>query len=204
MRIRTKAGGVSGPRPDKPKTIRDLLAIGRHALDKGRVCEVAELVVKQPRRLASLVECLWDQDAGVACRAADVLERVTRGPAPFLASKRLAAWKESFMGLLSEAEPKKLRWNLAFVVPRMELTVAEARRVAASLNVYLDDSSSIVKTAAMHGLAGLTRYDAAMLPGVVDLLRMLSRSGTPAMRARGRILLKKFESAERMRNRGDV
>jgi hypothetical protein len=184
--------------------LRAMLAVGRHSLDKGRVCEVVELIARQPRRIGSVVECLWDEDAGVACRAADVLERLTRGPesrlAPHLGDRRIGPraldrWKDSLIGLLGEAEPRKLRWNLAFVIPRLELTVAEARRAAATLNTFLDDSSSIVKTAAMHGLADLARHDPAMLPGVVDLLRVLSRSGTPAMRARGRILLK--ETAKR-------
>lgn len=177
----------------KRVNFRAMLAVGRHALDKGRVCEVEELIVRQPRRLGSLVECLWDEDAGVACRAADVVERVTAGHMPRVEVSRLEPWKEALIGLISEAQPKKLRWNLALVISRLELTVAEARRAATALHAYLDDSSSIVKTAAMHGLAGLTAHDPSMLPGVVDLLRMLSRSGTPAMRARGRILLKKLE-----------
>ena len=146
-----------------------------------------------------------DEDVGVASRAADVLERVTAGHEPWLGSRphpvfdirRLEKWRESLIGLIAEAEPKKLRWNMALVIPRMKLTVAETRRAAQGLNAYLDDSSSIVKTAAMHGLAGLTKYDPAMLPGVIDLLRMLSRSGTPAMRARGRILLEKLEKVKR-------
>jgi hypothetical protein len=63
------------------------------------------------------------------------------------------------------------------------------------LRTYLEDQSSIVKTAAMQGLADLTRQEASLLPEVLDTLRILARSGTPAMRARGRILLKKMESA---------
>jgi hypothetical protein len=39
----------------------------------------------------------------------------------------------------------------------------------------------------------LTRQDPASLPAVLDLLRAAGRSGTPAMRARSRILLKRLE-----------
>jgi len=127
-------------------------------------------------------------------RAADALERSTACKPPRLDPQLLAPWKESLLGLLADAQPNKLRWNLALTVPRIELSITEARRVASTLHGYLDDSSSIVKTAAMHGLADLTRHDPALLPEVLDLLRILSRSGTPAMRARGRILLKKLES----------
>lgn len=191
-------GKSAAPRASftKPETVRSMLS-GGGPFVKGRACEVAEIVAKQPRRLGSLIECLWDEDAGVASRAADALERATGGRKPELDPRRLAPWKEALLGLLPEAAPKRLRWNLALVLPRTMLTVAEARRAAQALNGYLDDSSSIVKTAAMHGLAGLAAHDPSMLPGVLDLLRTLSRSGTPAMRARGRILLKRLEPRAR-------
>ena len=135
------------------------------------------------------MECLWDEDLAVANRAADALERVTR-ERPAQAQR----WKDSLLGLLVEAEEKKLRWNLALVVPRLKLTVPECRRAAAALRSYMDDKSSIVKTTALHGLADLTRQDCSLLPEVIELLRVAGRSGTPAMRARSRILLKKLEN----------
>ena len=101
-------------------------------------------------------------------------------------------------GRMVDATENKLRWNLALMVPRMALTVAETERAAVVLRSWLDDRSSIVKTCAMQGLAGLTRWNPAMLPEVLDMLRLLSRSGTPAMRARGRILLKRIESRRRV------
>ena len=175
----------------KSISIRAMLAPGR-ALEAGRSWEVVELVEGQPRRLAQIVECLWDDDAGVASRAADVLERVTR-TRPRQAQK----WKEPLLGLMAETALKKVRWNLALVVPRLKLTAPECRRVAAILHGYLDDASSIVKTTALHGLADLTRQDPAQLPEVMDLLRVTGRSGTAAMRARSRILLKAFESGRK-------
>ena len=173
-----------------------MLAVGRHRLDPGRSCEVAELVLAKPRKVGQLIECLWDEDLGTAARAADALERATYHR-PGLAQ----AWKNELIGLMAEAEQNKLRWNLALLVPRLELNAADARRTAAVLRTYLEDRGSIVKTAAMHGMAALTRHDPEMLPEVVDMLRILSRSGTPAMRARGRILLKQLESHGKRRAR---
>ena len=175
---------------EKHETIRAMLARGRHKLDVGRTKEVAALILAKPRKVGQLIECLWDEDAGVANRAADALERATYHR-PALA----AAWTESLIGLMAEAEQNKLRWNLALLVPRLKLSVEEARRVATALRTYLDDQGSIVKTAAMHGLAVLTQHDPKLLPEVLDMLRILSRSGTPAMRARGRILLKQLETS---------
>jgi hypothetical protein len=169
---------------------------GGPRLGAGGVCKVVDLVRAQPRKTAQLVECLWDDDAAVANRAADVLERVTRDR-----PGRAQPWKEALLGLMAEAAhkklEKKLRWNLALVVPRLMLTVPECRRTAAALQSWLDDPSSIVKTAALHGIADLTRQDPASLAAAIELLQIAGRSGTPAMRARSRILLKELESTRR-------
>ena len=183
----------------RPESIRAMLcevdATGRgrgNRLAVGRAKEVAAILLDHPKKAAQVIECLWDEDAGVANRAADALER-----ASYSNSNLLAPWKEALLGRMVDATENKLRWNLALIVSRMALTVAETERTAVVLQSWLDDRSSIVKTCAMHGLAGLTRSNSAMLPEVMDMLRLLSRSGTPAMRARGRILLKRMESRSR-------
>lgn len=166
--------------------------MGRHAVDPARVPLVAEWMADRPQSLPRLLELLWDEDAGVASRAADVLERITRKPSPALKAA-VARQKVELIGLLSDAAFPKLRWNLALTLPRLALTVPECRRIAATLRTWLDDSSSIIKTTALHAMAELTTQDSDSLPEVVDLLREKGRSGTPAMRARSRILLNKLE-----------
>ena len=181
------------------ETIHSMLAVGRRPLSSGRTAEVVNLVRAQPKRAAQLIECLWDDDSVLAMRAADALEKLSR-TMPAL----LNAWKAPLLGLLAEATQNKLRWSLAQIVPRLTLTRPECRRSSETLQSYLDDPSSIVKTCALQGLADLTRQDSSLLPDVVDLLRIHSRSGTPAMRARGRILLRRLEVSERgssVRNR---
>jgi HEAT repeat protein len=180
--------------------LRAALAIGRHALHPGRVPEIAELISAEPRRAARLIELLWDDDPGVASRAADVLERISHHPSPSL-SRVLAEYKEALLGLLPDARFPKLRWNLAFLIPRLALTLAEARRAAGTLYTFLGDRSSIVKTAALQGLADLTRHDPDSLPAVLDLLRLQGRSGTPAMRARSHHLIQRLYPAARSNRR---
>lgn len=176
----------------KASTLRSELAEGRNPLALARVCALTERFLVEPRQASRLIEFLWDDDEGVASRAADVLERVTRGGSQ--TGKRVfSRSKEALLGLLPEAGPKKLRWNLALMVGRFPLTPEEARRAAKVLESWLNDASSIVKTAALQGLADLTRPDPALLPSILDLLRIQGRSGTPAMRARSRILLLKLE-----------
>lgn len=174
----------------KSKTIREMLLPGRR-LDPGYACEVAALLVQDARKAAQVVECLWDEEAGVANRAADALERASsRRP------EILIRWKDAVLDRMLDGGENKLRWNLALMISRMRLKETDAARAAAVLRSWLDDKSSIVKTSAMHGLAGLAQNDASMVPEVLDMLRVLSRSGTPAMRARGRILLKHMEAGK--------
>ena len=183
----------------RAETIRQMLAPGR-PLDPGRVWEVVELIEGQPRKLAQLIECLFDENSAIASRAADALERVTRDR-PHHAQR----WKEPLLGLLTETTEKKVRWNLALTIPRLKLTIPECRRISSVLSTWSDDPSSIVKTAALHGMADLTRQDPESLPDVLDLLRVAGRSGTPAMRARSRILLKAFEcQKQKHQNRSSV
>ena len=81
------------------------------------------------------------------------------------------------------------------MIPRLRLTATERRRAAERTEVYLDDRSSIVKTCAMQGLSDLAMQDATLKPGaMLDRIRTLTRTGTPAMKARGRKLLGKLEA----------
>src|SRR5579859_4888242 len=102
--------------------LRTELAVGRNAFHPGRVCEVVEWMADAPRRIPALIELMWDDDAGLASRAADVLERITREPSPGV-RRAVTSWKEEIIGLLREARFPKLRWNLALLLPRLTLTV---------------------------------------------------------------------------------
>jgi hypothetical protein len=151
----------------------------------GRANEVADLVRLQPKKIAELVECLWDTDPCVSMRAADAAEKISRDQAALL-----QPYKSPLLGLLTDAAQQEVRWHLAVIIPRLRLTASERQRAVEHLQTYLEDRSSIVKTSAMQGLSDLASQDVSLRPMVLDLLRTLTRTGTPAMRARGRILLK--------------
>jgi hypothetical protein len=157
----------------------------------GRADEAVDLVRLYPGRTAELIECLWDADACVSMRAADALEKVSRGEAGWI-----QPYKAALLDLLAEATQREMRWHLALIIPRLRLSGAESLLAAGILEGYLGDSSSIVKTFAMQGLADLALRHTSLLPRVLDLIRTLTRTGTPAMRARGRILLKQLEATE--------
>lgn len=155
----------------------------------GRSNQVVQLVLREPRRFAELIKCLWNDDPLVAMRAADAAEKVT-AVKPGL----LQPYKAELLGLLAEAEQIELCWHLALMIPRLLLTRAERQRAAAALQRYLEDRSSIVRTFALQGLADLARSDVGLQSQVKELLEKSARTGTAAMKARARKLLKELKS----------
>ena len=165
-------------------SIRELLAGGtRQSL--GRSCEAVRLVEERPEEFAALIVCLWDEDLVVRMRAADAAEKVTRNH-PGL----LQPYKREVLGLAREAIQPELRWHLALMLPRLKMSAGERRRACDALRLYLDDRGAIVRTHAMQGLADLARDDAGLRAEVAEIIRELTRSGTAAMKARGRKLLR--------------
>jgi hypothetical protein len=154
----------------------------------GNSNRVVAAVLQNPTRLAELIECLWNDDSVIRMRAADAAEKVSlRRP------ELLAPFKAELLGLAEEAIQAELRWHLALMLPRLPITSSERRRAWNRMQSYLDDRSSIVKTCAIQAMAELAKGDGALEPRIIDLLERACRSGTPAMKARSRKLLKQFQ-----------
>ena len=122
-------------------------------------------------------------DPIIAMRAADAVEKATRGRPELLEPVR-----GQLLDLLEVARQQELRWHLAQIAPRLELSAGEADRVVAILEDYLHDTSSIVKTEALQALVDLARASNRGVDRVLRLLDLAATSGTPAMQARARKL----------------
>jgi hypothetical protein len=160
---------------------------------------VAERVRGNPRLFPQLIACLWYTDPVVRMRAADAAEKVTREN-----SELLLTHKKELLGLLAEERQQEVRRHLAVMVPRLALNATERQSAVASLQSYLLDRSSIVRTFALQGLADLARSDAGIRAGVIELLRETTRKGTPAMKARSRKLLAAMEKESARREKFNV
>jgi hypothetical protein len=175
----------------RPQTLAQMLAGGdRRSI--GQANEVAALVLRDAKRFGELVKCMWDEDAVVRMRAADAAEKVS-GAKPEL----LKPYKRELLGLLAEAEQIELRWHLAAMVPRLALTGAERVHAVASLEHYLEDRSSIVKTFALQGLTDLARREPGLRERLKHILEESLASGTAAMKARARKLVKELSDGGR-------
>src|SRR5215472_1778179 len=154
----------------------------------GRSNEVVKLVLRTPRRFAELIQCLWSDDPILRMRAADAAEKVS-GHKPEL----LKPYKAELLGLLAETEQIELRWHLAQMIPRLALTQSENQRVIETLQIYLKDQSSIVRTFALQALADLSRSDAGLRSRARGILEESMATGSAAMKARARKLLKEMK-----------
>jgi len=62
------------------------------------------------------------------------------------------------------------------------------------LRDYLEDRSAIVQVCALTSLVELAAGDRAMLEGLAEEMRGLAKTGSPAVKARARILLSKLNT----------
>ena len=154
----------------------------------GRSNQMVKLVLRAPRRFAELIECLWNEDPIVRMRAADAAEKVS-AVRPVL----LKRYKSELLGLLAEAEQIEVRWHLAQMISRLPLTQGERRRAVETLQLYLEDRSSIVRTFALQALADISRDDAELRLRARGILEQSMVRGTAAMKARARKLLKELK-----------
>ena len=99
-------------------------------------------------------------------------------------------WTILLLDSISTLEDKELYWHVAQLLPRLRLTSVDKAKAVRILLGYLKDQSSIVKTFSMQALADLAEQDGQLLDQVLPLIERFTRTGTPAMKSRGRRLLK--------------
>ena len=124
----------------------------------------------------------------VRLRASDAIEKATRQYPEYL-----KPYKRALMDRISQTDEPGVRWHVAQLLPRLNLTRKDLPRALSILYAYINDPSRIVVTFAMQALADIARRFPHLLPEVLPELRHRTKFGSPAMRARGRKLLAELE-----------
>ncbi len=154
----------------------------------GRSNAVVKQVLANPRLFGALFSGMNDPDPILRMRSADAVEKITvRRP------DLLQPYKRRLIQHIAKIDQPEVRWYVAQLFSRLELTTKERRGVVQILGQYLRNKSSVVKTFSMQALADIAERDATLRPGIVMHLERLTRTGTPAMRARGRKLMAKLK-----------
>jgi len=158
----------------------------------GRSREVVAEVLSRPALFGRLFEALQADDPVVRLRAADAVEKITAQHPEYL-----QPYRREILHRLTRTGQMEVRWHVAQLIPRLSLTRSERALAVVILIGYLSDRSSIVKTFAMQALADLARKDADLRAQVLPIIEALTETGTAAMRARGRMLMKQLRNAGR-------
>lgn len=154
------------------------------------VPEVVDQVIDNPDLFPVVFNGMAGADPLVRMRCADAVEKIT-----VVHPEYLAAYKTRVIRLAAIAEQQEVRWHLAQLLSRLELSARERRRVVEILTGYRIDTSSIVKTLAMQALAEIAAQDCELRAPIVKRLRTLTRTGSPAMKSRGRKLLARLSES---------
>jgi hypothetical protein len=155
----------------------------------GRAGEVVEEVLTDPALLGVLIEGMLHEDPLVRMRAADAAEKVSARHPDWLKRHRRRLLRDA-----AAVEQQEVRWHVAQMIPRLPLGTDEEDEAVRILLGYLNDRSRIVKTFSMQALADLALRAPRLRTRVLPVLEELTRTGSAAMRSRGRKLLRQLRS----------
>ena len=154
----------------------------------GNVSAVVAAVGKKPGLFKDLVAALSDPDPIVRMRAADAMEKLSADD-----PRLLQPFKSRLVSLAQQTRQQELRWHLAQMIPRLDLTPQETTALTGIFVDYLADDSKIVVTFAMQALCDLAVKKGSVSTRVLSALENLTRTGSPAIKARGKKLLPKLK-----------
>jgi hypothetical protein len=173
----------------KTDVLRKLRGGDRRSL--GRSGEVVGDIAQDAKLFAAAFAALLDSDSLVRMRAADAIEKATRA-----CPELLKPYKRTLLNKVAAIDQPEVRWHLAQMLPRLQLTAKEQDHAVSILFEYLNDKSSIVRTLTMQALADFAMNDDRLRERVIPLIEFFTHEGTAAMRARGRKLLKQLAASK--------
>lgn len=154
----------------------------------GRSDLAAQRALRQPRLLSVLFDGIRSDDPVLRMRCTDAIGKATR-TRPSL----LKPYRAQLLGRYAAIEQPEVRWHVAAMLGRLQLSARYEACAVKPLLAFTTDQSRIVRTLAMQSLADLALSNPAIQSQVLPRLKELTTTGTPAMRARGRRLLRILE-----------
>lgn len=163
--------------------IEKLLSIG-DLRTAGKSEEVVAMVTKNPKLFGDVVNAILVDSPAARMRASDAVEKISRDYPEWL-----KPYKKQFLSKIAKIDQKEVRWHTAQILPRLNLTKNERKKVFELMLTYLEDDSRIVKTFAMQALTDLAVQENSYVDKVRDLVHCLMKNGAPSMKSRGKKLL---------------
>ncbi len=153
----------------------------------GRANEVVRDIEQDPAQFEAIFAGLSSSDPVVRMRAADVIEKVTQ-----TRPELLTGYTAPLIALLTAAKQQELCWHLAQIAPRLVYSPAQEAEIIAALKQYLSHQSKIVQVSALTALTELALRNRSLRTEIIGLVNKQMESGSRAVQARGRKLLKRL------------
>jgi len=151
----------------------------------GQTDAVVHILKKDPSRFQEVFHGFKCQNPVVRMRAADIIEKVTRDDHGLLRGYELEIIDE-----FSVIEQQEVCWHIALLLPRLSVGKKDREKIVDVLRRYLEHESKIVVVNAMQALAELAIMDGLLKKKAVQLIALKMVDGSPAIKARGKKLLK--------------
>lgn len=171
-------------------TIYDLLK-GNDLRSIGKSNEVVNLVTSDPALFEEVFNGIFHEDKVIRARCADAVEKVSRKFPEYIQKRKSVILKN-----LKAYNQKEVIWHIASMLGVLKLTPKENKTVTEQLYKWLESSDSIiVKVMCMQTLSDFAMRNKKLIKSVRDEIERQMITGAPAIKARGRHILKTFEKA---------
>lgn len=150
----------------------------------GHADKVAQEVGTKPDLFEEFFSGLYADEPIIRMMASDAIEKVTQ-----TRPELLTGYVSKVIAILATAQQQEVCWHMAQIAPRLQYSAEEEKEIVASLKEYLSHKSKIVQVSAMEALAIFAERNTSMLAEVINILDAHQKTGSPAVRSRGKKLL---------------
>jgi hypothetical protein len=134
-----------------------------------------------------LFALVFHHERQLVMRAVDAVEKVTSKHPEFLKPHKF-----QLLSILKSADHKELKWHIAQLIPRVDLSTEELEKVWHTLSYWVlnKNESKIVRVNALQGLFDLSQKYVGLKPDVENIFAAIEHEMIPSMQARIRKLKK--------------
>ena len=158
----------------------------------GKADEVAKEVISNPALFNDVFYAMKNGNPVIRMRAADAAEKVSRKN-PLL----LAPYKKELINDMADIEQQEVRWHVALMFSYLQLDAQQKALVMDKLVSWIETSKSrIVQVNSLQALFSLGRHDMAYANMIKSVLEKANNSGSPAVAARCKKLLKQLRGQQ--------
>jgi hypothetical protein len=154
--------------------------IGGDLRSIGAVEKIVPLI-KNQKIFDELFKHMFSEDRLIVMRAADATEKITIKNPIYLTKH-----KSSLLKLFETARDKELKWHLATLISRIELSAEELKRISARLFKWAKDKSEskIVRVNSLQSLYYLSHQHKEIREDYKKIIKVIEKENIPSLSAR--------------------